>query len=282
MKKLLLFSFLSILTSCNNDSSNDNDEKNTNQSKVSLVITEDYTSTNKTWDIYANRFESDEFFTQYPVKKPIYPTSEITAYFINKETTGQYKAGDVVKSITMNIGTNNLNDLPRLKYDVVVTNYKKYVDGVEDLEWFKKTNAVETLPNLSDEMYLYSKISVDYTTETVAEVKLKNHYSMLRVLKYYISVNDNGDFTPYQIKNVEARISGDEKSTLKSDDSLYNYIYTRTNTNVVFKIDNSGNSEILPFNTMSANNVYVIIPYVYRGDVILSYREFEFDDSMLK
>lgn len=291
MKKLLLVSLLSVFAiSCSVDTDQpigkQNEEQVTN--KVTLVVSEDYTSTKKTWDVYSDRFERDEFFVDYPVNKPVYPTSEVTAHFISKETIGQYKAGDVVKSINVNIGTNDFNDLPRLKYDVVVTNYKKYKKDqygydVEDLEWFKYADAIETLPNLTEEMYLFSKTSVDFNTETVAEVKLKNHYSMIRVLKYYISVSENNDLTPYEIRDVEARTSGDEKANLKSDNSLYYYIYTRKNTSVVFKPKNSNNNRVLQFNTMSVNNVYVIIPYiVYHGELFSAYKEFSFDDNMLQ
>jgi len=297
MRNLVLSFVLISLFAISCNSNEDNEEKNnlTEKGKVSLVITEDYSQKATSWGIYSDRFLPNDFFNLYKINKPIYPSEDVNVHFISKEATSQYKAGELVKSFKLHIGTNNLDDLAKIKYDVVVTSITKYDKDeygydVENLDWFKHSNAINELPVLSPRIHFFTKKTIDFSTEELAEIKLENPYAMVRVLKYYLAYNelefDGENFTEIELSNVYARPRsiGSEPSDeikLQSDNSLYYYIYTRNEAYVSSKVNGSLNID-LGFNNMTSNNVYTIIPFgQYNHISTTGYREFSFNDNIL-
>ena len=150
-------------------------------------------------------FRSSEYEHQYP--------ESYTAYFVSAETKGQYTLGQLIKTITVNEGTQTVT-VPKLKYDVYVTNYQK--EG----NWFTWNDAVAQLPLSSEALYLFGKNTIDYSATDNGTVEVLNPYAAVMVL-------DN------QYVTGAPRFYGDGKDYVKAGDWWLRYIrLDNTNTKV--------------------------------------------------
>lgn len=105
--------------------------------------------------------------------------SNFKAYFIAAESKGPYTTGDLIKTLDVSTGVQTI-EVPKLKYNVYVTNYDKSGD------WYIWNDAIEQLPKASFELYLYGKNTIDYVTQTVGEVKVNNPYSAIFINKEFL------------------------------------------------------------------------------------------------
>lgn len=291
-------SFISIFAiSCSSDS---NDVTNTNNSEnvsSTLLITTDYISKGKTMVIPKEAEYEDFFFDIFPCHKPTYPNDNVRVHFITKEATETYKIGDVVKSVDMYIGKNDIQDLPRLRYDVVVTNYKKTKNNVEDLEWIKSDYAIDSLPDLSDKIYLFSKTTIDFRTEKTPEIKVANKYALVKLLRKSVFVE--GYLHYKDVLDPESANSFDyniENSVdMINDNSHYYYIFSKAKHTHVFYthyVPNLYNQDVeeggqVRLENLEANNVYIIAQFHYMTSSgswsrSTNMKELAFNDAVFK
>lgn len=130
----------------------------------------------------------------------VLPTS-FTAYFVSKETKGQYTEGEVVKVINVTTGTQEIT-IPKLEYTVYVTNHIKDGDAYSKYAWYTWADAVNQLPVTNNDILLFGKNVIDYKTATTGTVSLTNYYSAV-MIKNNISVSGvptfNTNNIPYKL-----------------------------------------------------------------------------------
>lgn len=167
----------------------------------------------------------------------VFPSS-YKAYFVSKETKGQYTEGQVVKVIDVTAGTNTIT-VPKLNYDVYVTNYTHSAE-----KWYTWNNAIDQLPQSSHVLYLYGKNRIDYSTALEGQVELTNPYSAVMIEKnQWVS----GVPTFY----------GDNKDYAIVTGWYLNYIRTgNTNTKVPISIAGNPNQNYTLTRTIKANEIY--------------------------
>lgn len=167
----------------------------------------------------------------------VFPSS-YKAYFVSKQTKGQYTEGQVVKVIDVVAGGNTIT-IPKLDYDVYVTNYTHSAE-----KWYTWNNAIEQLPQSSHVLYLYGKNRIDYSTVTEGQVELTNPYSAVMIEKnQWVS----GIPTFY----------GDGKDYASVTGWYLNYIRTgNTNTKVPISIAGNPNQNYTLTRTIKANEIY--------------------------
>lgn len=171
----------------------------------------------------------EEYQHQFP--------SSYTAYFISKETKGEYTTGQLVKTINVVAGSNTIT-IPKLNYDVIITNYTK--EG----NWYTWGDAIQQLPRTSYELYLYGKNNIDYSTVTVGTVELTNPYAA-------VMIKDNqwvnGSPTSYDTNQEYFNNSG------------WHILYIRgnnTNTKIPISIAGNPNTSYTLSRSIEANNIY--------------------------
>lgn len=167
----------------------------------------------------------------------VFPTS-YKAYFVSKQTKGQYTQGQVVKVIDVVAGGNTIT-IPKLDYDVYVTNYTHSAE-----KWYTWNNAIEQLPQSSHVLYLYGKNRIDYSTVLEGQVELTNPYSAVMIEKnQWVS----GVPTFY----------GDGKDYSSVTGWYLNYIRTgNTNTKVPISISGNSNQHYTLNKPIKANEIY--------------------------
>src|SRR5690606_22272381 len=106
----------------------------------------------------------------------VFPLS-YKAYFVSKQTKGEYTQGQVVKVIDVVAGNNTIT-IPKLDYDVYVTNYSHTAD-----KWYTWSDAIQQLPQSSHTLYLFGKNRIDYSTVTEGQVELSNPYAAVMIKK---------------------------------------------------------------------------------------------------
>ena len=111
----------------------------------------------------------------------VFPTG-YKAYFVSKEAKGEYTVGQVVKVIDVTAGSNTIT-IPKLNYEVYVTNYVEN-DGTENkpYAWYK-TTGISVLPAHSNQLYLFGKGDIDYSKVTEGTVELTNPYAAVMIRK---------------------------------------------------------------------------------------------------
>ena len=113
------------------------------------------------------------------------------AYFVSKETKGQYTKGQVVKIIDNIVEGGNNVTIPALNYSVIVTNYQLNTDNLLG-------NGREQLPEQSKVLYLYGQNDIDYSTEVSGNVEVTNDYAALLVYKNEVTLPETiYDNTPF-------------------------------------------------------------------------------------
>lgn len=184
--------------------------------------------------------------------------NEFKAYFVSKETRGQYVVGQVVAVEDVETGDNSII-IPELEYDIYVTNLIKSEEDVNN-KWYTENNIIPHLPKASDELYLFGTTVIDYKAVDSAEVTLENYYSAVMI--------SNNDFvTGYPKHNP----SGEHYVDANTDWYL-KYIRTNgngngnTTTNTKIPISIIGhNSTIYNLNRqIEANKIY---KYTIDGNV---------------
>lgn len=117
-----------------------------------------------------------------------------TAYFVAKETKGQYTKDQIVKEIVVNAGTNTI-EVPKMNLHVYVTNYSK--NG----NWFTWPDAIEQMPMTSNEIYMIGDDLIDFNTVTEAAVEVFNPYAAVMIMNNQVvngipkSNDTNDDYT---------------------------------------------------------------------------------------
>ncbi len=176
------------------------------------------------------------------------------AYFVADETKGQYTTGEVVKVLTVNKGTNTIV-IPKMKYDIYVTNYNKPNNEENKVNaWYTWSDAVNQMPMTSDSLYLLGDNVIDYSQVTAGSVQLQNPYSAVMVKNNkWVS----GTPTSYDTQ---------QEYTLVDNDSWYN-LYIRankTNTKVPISIPGNPNSNYTLNESIDPNKIY---QYTINGNV---------------
>lgn len=176
----------------------------------------------------------------------VFPSS-YKAYFVSKQTKGQYTEGQVVKVIDVVAGDNTIT-IPKLDYDVYVTNYTHSAD-----KWYTWNNAIEQLPQSSHVLYLFGKNRIDYSAVTEGQVELVNPYAAVMIQK-----NQWVSGTP--------KFYGDGKDYASVTGWYLNYIRTgNTNTQVPISIPGNPNTSYTLNRDINANEIY---QYTINGNVL--------------
>lgn len=174
-----------------------------------------------------------------------FPTS-YKAYFVSKETKGEYVSGQVVKVLDVAPGDNTIT-IPKLEYDVYVTNYIHTSE-----KWYTWNNAIDQLPQSSHTLYLYGKNTIDYSTLTEGSVELTNPYAAVMIKKN-------------QWINGTPKFYGDSKDYASVSGWYLNYIRTgNTNTKIPISIPGNPNQHYTLSRSISANEIY---QYTINGSV---------------
>lgn len=191
----------------------------------------------------------------------VFPSS-YKAYFISKETKGEYTDGQLVKVIDVVAGGNTIT-IPKLNYDVYVTNYEHTAD-----KWYTWSNAVEQLPQSSENLYLYGKNNIDYSTVTEGTVELANPYAA-------VMIKNN------QWLNGTPKFYGDGKDYFVGGSWYVRYIRTgNTNTQIPINIAGNPNTHFTLSRTTEANNIYQFtidgsVPVLEDGNLGIIVRPFQ-------
>lgn len=177
--------------------------------------------------------------------------NEFQAYFVSKETRGQYVEGQVVKVIDVVTGNNSFS-IPELEYDIYVTNYVQG-DETEPYAWYTWSNNIGQLPTGSDELYLFGTTVIDYKEVDSGEVVLENHYSA-------VMISDNAFVTGYP-----EHYTSNQQYVQANTDWYLKYIKSNTtNTGIPIYI-NGYSSTIYTLNEpIGANKIY---KYTIDGNV---------------
>lgn len=182
---------------------------------------------------FAKRASVSASASEYQHKFP----ESYKAYFVSKETKGEYTAGQVVKVIDVTAGGNTIT-IPALNYDVYVTNYEK--DGL----WYTWNDAVQQLPQSSTELYLYGKNNINYSQVKEGTVELYNPYAGVMIEnnrwingapKYYGDGKDYASVTGYYLLYIRGN---------------------NTNTQVPINIAGNPNNSYTLNRPIEANNIY--------------------------
>lgn len=176
----------------------------------------------------------------------IFP-SEFKAYFISKETKGQYQQNQVVKVIDVTEGGNTIT-IPALDYKVIVTNYT--LTNTNNLLNQNK----EQLPKTSKVLYLYGDNNINYSTTTTGTVEVKNDYASLQVFK-----NEVTPESIFQTNQVFLKTPNWYVVYLRNQNGGENI---STNVQIPVKklngqVDNYNSSQAFP--VLTANQVHKII-----------------------
>lgn len=175
-----------------------------------------------------------------------FPTS-YKAYFVSKQTKGQYTEGQVVKVIDVVSGDNTIT-IPKLDYYVYVTNYTHSAE-----KWYTWDNAIEQLPQSSHVLYLFGKNRIDYSSVTEGQVELINPYAA-------VMIQQN------QWVNGTPKFYGDNKDYTSVTGWYLNYIRTgNTNTQIPINIAGNPNTHYTLNRAINANEIY---QYTINGNVI--------------
>lgn len=130
--------------------------------------------------------------------------STFTAYFVATADEGDYKKGEIVRTASVNTGSNSLT-IPAIHYQVYVTNYtpsaditggtfkagsstntEVYVDSLKAGEEGKANleRLEANLPTSSTNLYLFGDSTADFSNTTgtaMATVRMVNHYAAVCV-----------------------------------------------------------------------------------------------------
>lgn len=169
MKKSILLSLLALLITLVSCTKNENNYYTVENVTVQLNSKELLETVVKPFKA-STKMSSSNSTTEYEHQFP----SSYTAYFISKETKGEYTKGQLITTISVVAGGNTIT-VPKLDYDVIVTNYTK--EG----NWYTWNDAIQQLPQTSQELYLYGKTSIDYSSVTVGTVELTNPYAAVMI-----------------------------------------------------------------------------------------------------
>ena len=152
-----------------------------------------------------------------------------TAYFVAAEEAGDYKAGDLVRKVTVTGGANSIS-VPAIKYHIYVTNYDP-AKPITPATGSNQESAVKDIENQLPEsststLYLFgSQSDADFSnttdaTKNVATVKLNNHYAAV-----CIAANDF-------VKSVSYKQTTTDNSrayeTSYSNNNTWFYMYINT------------------------------------------------------
>lgn len=175
----------------------------------------------------------------------VFPSS-YKAYFVSKQTKGEYTQGQVVKVIDVVAGNNTIT-IPKLDYDVYVTNYSHTAE-----KWYTWPDAIEQLPQSSHTLYLFGQNRIDYSTVTEGQVELSNPYSAVM-----IEQNQWVSGTP--------KFYGDSRDYFSVPGWYVLYIRTGdTHTQIPISIPGNYNTHYTLSRSINANEIY---QYTINGSV---------------
>lgn len=151
--------------------------------------------------------------------------STYKAYFVSKETRGEYMENEVIKIIDVKSGDNEIT-IPKLNYTVYVTNYEKDELPYTKFAWYTYPDALEQLPRTSHQLYLWGKSDIDYSEVESGTVELINPYAAVMIR--------NNNWVNGFPKSYDT-----QQNYLLTSNQVWYIIYTRgnnTNTKVPLKI----------------------------------------------
>lgn len=222
--------------------------------------------------------------------------STFTAYFVATADEGDYKAGEIVRTASVNTGNNSLT-IPAIPYKVYVTNYtpSKDISGT-----FKAGSSEETsvltdslsagaegkwnlerleanLPTSSTTLYLFGDSIADFSNTTgtaTATVRMVNHYAAVCVAHNDFVSAVNYDTNSGNADNVTAYNDGGSANwynlyirvnSVVSDAGTANSWLTLENITGLSTNSKTGDGKISETNnvftflldkTIAANNIY--------------------------
>jgi hypothetical protein len=161
--------------------------------------------------------------------KPTYPT-DYKAYFVATTDEGDYKPGEIVRVVDINLNTANLSSstsknitvtVPAISYNIIVTNYNPatgYAAGntITDVDESNTYDFTKSLPTSSSTLYLYGSTA---TTTTQSDGTT--------------SVTNNGDFSS-KTGNVTAYVTLDNEYAavcVAANDFVSKVVYNGDATN---------------------------------------------------
>ena len=247
MKKLLLLSFATALFSCGDETTNINNNYYVDEVQVQLSAKSLISEVSSGFG-GKSTYSLDNSYTH------ILPAS-YTAYFVADETKGQYTTGQVVKTYSVTEGMNSIT-VPKMKVKVYVTNYlKPGGNETQPNAWYTWNNAVQQLPQTSEELLLLGNNSIDYSIETVGEVEMTNPYAAVMI--------KNNQW----ISSAPSSYDTNQDYFLDTPSNWY-VLYIRnnnTNTKVPINIPGNPNQHYTLSRTIEANKIY---QYTINGNVL--------------
>ncbi|MCI1246979.1 MAG: hypothetical protein LKG14_06315 [Prevotella sp.] len=227
-----------------------NSEKDvTIQLRTSLDITEQTSSLARVQTYKgltrAGSASSDSSFT------PDLPAA-FKAYFVAAENKGQYKSGKLVKTVSVNDGTNTIT-VPAMKYKVFVSNY-------DSNKVWSTTDPASTLPESTTTLYYYGTQEKDLLSDgNTVDITLSTPYAAVAIYKNsYVSgkpvykdgnaYDEKGNWYYLYIRNSETDTEipinldgmGNQTYTLQKDiaaNQIYQYTLTATEASFIVKVN---------------------------------------------
>lgn len=212
MKRLLLLFVSAIAISCESGSDDNEIIQNGGEQlrTTTLNVSENYQTKEPN---VSDCSKSIDFY------RPNLPKT-FKAYFISKETKNGYKIGELVKTTTVAIGNNKIENLPQLNYTVYVSNFQTEIPL-----WYTMNNPTANFPMFADELYVYGEKDVNYSSEIDGSVELNSPYSLVQISKRNMQGNISNELPHIQSYSYDAGEQS-QNALMKSADEWF-FIYTK-------------------------------------------------------
>lgn len=251
MKHKFLLALVTLLsltfTSCGDEIEVINNHYHVSEKMVSLDAKNLITETQNPFSVKTTNSVNDKY-------EHIIPQT-FTAYVVANETKGQYTTGQVIKSIQVAKGMNQVS-LPEMSLSIYVTNYDNpNSDEMQPNSWYTWNDNKEQLPMTTHNLFYVGSTSEDFSTTSSATVNLENPYAAVLIKKNnWVSSTPSSHYT-------------NQEYFLDTPTQWY-IIYTRgnnTNTKVPINIPGNPNQNYTLSRTIEPNKEYL---YTINGNVL--------------
>lgn len=247
MKKLILALAVTFgLTSCSEDTIINNNYFEVEEVNVTLdaqsLITESQS---------AFKYKTMSFDSTY---QHIVPQT-FTAYVVAQETKGQYVQNQVIKSIQVTEGMQQVT-VPKMKLKFYITNYNHLTsDEMQPNAWYSWSDAIQQLPQTSQNLFYLGSESEDFNLNSSITVQLENPYAAVMIK------NNNW------VSSAPSSYDTNENYFLGTNSNWY-VLYIRnndTNTKVPINIPGNPNQHYTLKRSIEPNKSY---QYTINGNVL--------------
>ena len=178
-----------------------------------------------------------------------------TAYVVAQETKGQYTQNQVVKSIQVTEGLQQIT-VPKMKLKFYITNYDKpNHDEMQPYAWYSWGTAKEQLPQTSQNLFYLGSKFQDFNSSSSITVELENPYAA-------VMIKDNN-----WVSSAPSSYDTNENYFLDTNTNWY-VLYIRnnnTNTKVPINIPGNPNQNYTLIRSIEPNKSY---QYTINGNVL--------------